>query len=79
MKRLTCSQNRMCGGVCGGIAEYLNLDPTLVRLVFVAAALFLLSFETAMVIYLILWVVMPAPPRTKEKRKNDFVSDYRAF
>lgn len=75
MKRLTCSQNRMCGG----IAEYLNLDPTLVRLVFVAAALFLLSFETAMVIYLILWVVMPAPPRTKEKRKNDFVSDYRAF
>ena len=37
MKRLYRSEkNRMIAGVCGGIAEYFNIDPTLVRLGFVA-------------------------------------------
>lgn len=59
-KRLTRSvDNKMIAGVCGGIAEYLGLDPTLVRIAYV-----LLSFFTAfagVIVYLILWLVMPQP------------------
>jgi phage shock protein C len=68
-KRLYCSRkDRMLTGVCGGIAEYLQVDSTLVRLFFVAVALTVLSFETALGIYFILWVVMPAQPKEKAKR-----------
>jgi phage shock protein C len=69
-KRLYCSrQDRMLTGVCGGIAEYLHVDSTLVRLFFVAVALTVLHFETAVGIYSILWVVMPAQPKEKAKRR----------
>ncbi len=69
-KRLTCSsRDRALTGVCGGIAEYLNVDSTLVRLVFVAVAL-LLSFEAALWSYIILWVIMPAQPKEKAKRHH---------
>ena len=47
--------NKMIGGVCGGLASYFSLDATLVRLLFVVAVLSGLS----PLIYLILWVVMP--------------------
>jgi phage shock protein PspC (stress-responsive transcriptional regulator) len=57
----------MFTGVCGGIAAYLNVDSTLVRVVFVAVAL-LLSFEAALWSYIILWVIMPAQPKEKAKR-----------
>ena len=58
----------MCAGVCGGIADYLEVDPTLVRLVFVA--LTLLSSGSGLVIYLVLMLVVPEEPR--EKRKNEY-------
>ena len=60
----------MLTGVCGGIAEYLRVDSTLVRLVFVAVALTVLRFETVMAIYFILWVVMPVQPKEKAKRHS---------
>ncbi|MCQ3928919.1 MAG: hypothetical protein DPW16_00545 [Chloroflexi bacterium] len=76
-KRLYCSaENRMLAGVCGGIAEFLNIDPTLIRLVFITIALFVVNLETVMVIYGILWVVMPAQPKEKAKRKNDELSKF---
>ncbi|MBI5929652.1 MAG: PspC domain-containing protein [Chloroflexi bacterium] len=65
----------MLTGVCGGIADYFNLDPTLVRLVFIAVALFVVNLETVMVVYCILWVVMPAQPKEKAKRKNGEFSE----
>ncbi|MEO5305342.1 PspC domain-containing protein [Corynebacterium sp. c25Ua_47] len=46
----------MLGGVCGGIAQTYNLDPTLVRILFVVATL--LGFS-GILLYLILWVVIP--------------------
>jgi len=46
----------MIGGVCGGIAETYDLDPTLVRVLFVVATL--LGFS-GVLLYLILWVVIP--------------------
>lgn len=56
-KRLTRSvEDRMIGGVAAGIADYFGIDPTLVRLVF---ALSLLAGGSGMVLYIILWVVMP--------------------
>jgi phage shock protein C len=57
-KQLRRSRNKMIAGVCSGIAEYLDLDPTLVRVLYV-----LLTFVSAafpgFLIYLILWMVMP--------------------
>ena len=58
------SEERMFAGVCGGIAEYLDVDPTLVRLFFVA--LTLLSGGQGLLIYIVLMLVVPEQP--KEKR-----------
>ncbi|OFO97714.1 MULTISPECIES: PspC domain-containing protein [unclassified Corynebacterium] len=56
-QRLTRSTtDTMLGGVCGGIAQTYNLDPTLVRILFVVAIL--LGFS-GILLYLILWVVIP--------------------
>ena len=61
-KRLYRSRdNRMIAGVCGGIARYFNLDPTVVRLIFVVAILFAGS---AILAYLIAWLVVPEEPFT---------------
>jgi phage shock protein C len=52
--------DRMIAGVCGGIAEYSNLDPTLVRVLFI-----LLAFITGgatLLAYPILWIVVPEQP-----------------
>ena len=51
--------DKMLGGVCGGLASYLGLDSTVVRLIF--ALLFLLAGH-GLLIYLILWLVMPPEP-----------------
>ena len=62
-KRLYRSnKNRMLAGICGGIAEYFNTDPTIVRLIAVVG-----FFATASVLfwaYLILWIVIPEQPTT---------------
>jgi len=63
------SQDRMFAGVCGGIAEYLEVDPTLVRLVFVA--LTLLSSGTGLILYIILMLIVPEQPQYTEKPKHD--------
>jgi phage shock protein C len=48
--------DRMIGGVCGGIARYFNIDPVIVRLLFVLAV-FLGGVSP--LIYVLLWVVLP--------------------
>ena len=56
-KRLHRSRSeKMIAGVCGGIAEYMDMDPTIVRVLWVLVA-FLAG--TGILLYLILWVVMP--------------------
>ena len=52
------SRNRMFGGVCGGIAEWLGWDPTLVRVGYVLFS-FLSAAFPGILVYLILWMVMP--------------------
>ncbi|MEI6139930.1 MAG: PspC domain-containing protein [Mariniphaga sp.] len=58
-KRLTRSRNdRMLAGVCGGIADYLIVDPTVVRLVFALATFFTVVFP-GILIYLVMWIIVP--------------------
>lgn len=45
------------GGVCGGIAEYANVDSTIVRLLWVVATL--VSMGTGLLAYLIAWIIIP--------------------
>lgn len=56
-KKLTKSRNdrKLCG-VCGGLAEYLNLDSTIVRLIWV---LLVLAAGTGVLAYLIAALIMP--------------------
>jgi phage shock protein C len=52
------SQDRMIAGVCGGIAKWLDWDPTAVRVVYVLVALLSAGFPGT-IAYVILWFVMP--------------------
>jgi phage shock protein C len=54
---------RMLAGVCGGIADYLNIDPTIVRLIFVALGF--TSIGTWLLIYLVMAIIMPEEPGTR--------------
>ncbi len=55
MKKLYKSNNRMLCGVCAGLAEYLGIDPTVVRLIWAALGL----TGTGIVLYIIAALVMP--------------------
>ncbi|MDI6846091.1 MAG: PspC domain-containing protein [Candidatus Saccharicenans sp.] len=55
-------QQKMIGGVCAGLADYFDLDVSLVRLIFVGAAL-LTAILPMVLFYLIAWLVIPAPPK----------------
>lgn len=50
-------KNKMICGVCGGIAEYFNMDATLVRIV--AALLGLFSIGTVVIVYIVIALIMP--------------------
>ena len=56
-KLMRSTQNKMVAGVCAGFARYLNVDPTLVRAIYVAMVL-LAGF--GVLLYLVLWIFMPA-------------------
>lgn len=59
-KRLYRSRSeRWLAGVCGGIGNYFNTDPTVVRVIFVLAALIM---GGGLLIYLILWLIIPLEP-----------------
>lgn len=52
--------SRMISGVCGGLAEYLNIDPTVVRLIFVITAIF--GASIGFWVYIIMWIAVPEQP-----------------
>lgn len=59
MKRIYRSRkNRLIAGICGGISEMLEVDPTLVRLAFVLAAL-ITAVVPFVVTYMIAWFIIP--------------------
>lgn len=57
-------RNKVIGGVCGGLGEYLGIDPVLLRILFVAA-IFLSG--AGLILYVIAWLIMPAEPSENEK------------
>jgi phage shock protein C len=50
--------NKMIAGVCGGIAEWLGWDPTLVRVLYVLGSIMSVAFPGT-IVYLVLWALMP--------------------
>ncbi len=52
-------KERMIAGVCGGLAQYLGVDPSLVRLVFLLLGL---TVGGGFLAYLICWIVIPEEP-----------------
>lgn len=62
VKRLYRSRKeRMIAGVCGGLAEYLNTDPTLIRVIFALLTLFTAGFGGVLA-YLVLVFIIPEEP-----------------
>jgi phage shock protein PspC (stress-responsive transcriptional regulator) len=59
--------NRQVAGVAGGLAEYLNVDPTLIRVLFIALAV---AGGAGLVMYVAMWIIVPEaeeePPATGE-------------
>src|SRR5215469_13418312 len=53
------STDKKVGGVCAGLADYFDLDPTLVRIVWLLAIFFA---GTGILIYMILWIALPLAP-----------------
>ncbi|MDH5507716.1 MAG: PspC domain-containing protein [Anaerolineae bacterium] len=60
IKRLYRSRNdRMVAGVCGGLGEFLTIDPTLIRLIFVFGTVFV---GTGLLVYFVMMLVVPEEP-----------------
>ena len=61
-------REKMLGGVCGGLAEYLDIDVNIMRLLFIAAGL--LTVLLPMVIfYIIAWVIVPVEEEIPQESK----------
>ena len=75
MKRLYRSKrDRMLGGVCAGLAEHFDVDPSVIRLVWVVVTIF--SIGTGVIVYLLAWIIIPeegtagaAPPSSEPGEK----------
>ena len=61
IKRIYRSRkNRVIAGVCGGIGEYFNVDPVVIRILWV---LFSLAYGSGLLVYLIAWLIIPKSSR----------------
>jgi phage shock protein PspC (stress-responsive transcriptional regulator) len=56
--------NRIIGGVCGGLGAYLNIDPVILR---VLAVVLVITFGVGILIYLVMWIVVPEAHTTAQK------------
>ena len=56
-RKLLRSRNRVLGGVLGGIAEYMDVDPTIVRVAYAVITVF--TVFSGIVLYPILWLIIP--------------------
>ncbi len=58
-KRLYRSSDKVLGGVCAGIAEYVGADPTIIRLLWIVLTL---MWGAGIVLYVFAWIIMPVRP-----------------
>ena len=62
MKKLyRVRKGKYIAGVCGGIAKFFEIDPKMVRLLFV---LFVLAYSSSLIAYIIFMIVLPKEPKT---------------
>ena len=54
-------EHRMLGGVCGGVADYFGIDPTIVRLLYLVLTIFTACFP-GLLLYIICLIVIPNDP-----------------
>ena len=65
MKRLYRSRtSRILGGVCGGISAYSDIDPNLIRILWVA--LTLISIGIGVLVYIVAWILIPEEPEVQD-------------
>jgi len=57
--------HRVLGGVCSGMGAYFNIDPVILRIIFVI--LLFASFGTALIIYIVLWIAVPKAKTTAQR------------
>jgi phage shock protein PspC (stress-responsive transcriptional regulator) len=55
-------KDKILGGVCGGIAEYLDVDPVIIRLLWIVGTL---AWGAGLILYIIAWIIIPRNPRHK--------------
>ena len=67
-RRLTRSHDRLLGGVAAGVGDYLDVDPTLVRVGWVIAVV--VGLPLAVLAYLVLWVIMPLEDGTATRNSG---------
>lgn len=65
VKRLYRSgKDKIIGGVCGGIGEYLEVDPVIIRILWIIGTF---AWGFGVLLYIILWIVIPRNPKHKWK------------
>ncbi len=57
-KKLTRSNNKMLCGVCAGVAEYFDIDPTIVRVLYAFLTLFSAAFP-GIILYIVMALIVP--------------------
>lgn len=60
--------NKIIAGVCGGLGEYFNIDPTIIRIIFILITIFAGS---GILIYIILWLVIPSESTQHNLSQNN--------
>lgn len=70
------TKNSMIAGVCGGIGEYLNIDPTIVRLF---AVLLIFAEGVGIILYLIAWIIVPRAEAAEGQIENQKDSGSRRY
>jgi phage shock protein C len=68
-KLFRSEENKMIGGVCAGLAEYFDIDSSLVRLIFVALTM-ITAILPMLVFYIIAWIVIPLSEETPASSKK---------
>ena len=75
-KRLFKSNNRILCGVCGGIADFFNIDPTIVRILLVV--LIIAGFGTGVVLYIVGAIIMPERRLDDENLRSANIKDEKS-
>lgn len=60
-KKLYRSNNKAIGGVCAGLAEYFNMDISIVRILYLVLSIVSAAFP-GILVYIIMWAIVPERP-----------------